>query len=114
MLNTHDILETIKMIREDHLDIRTVTMGISLLDCIDSNIDVACEKVIKKISMYAGDLVPTCEKIEKELGIPIINKRIAVTPIAMLAGACQTSDISKFADIADERSSGNGNGNHQQ
>ena len=97
MYNTHDILETIKMIEEEHLDIRTVTMGISLLDCIDSDIDKACEKVYRKITTCAAELVPVCRKIEKKYGIPIINKRIAVTPIAMLASACQTSKVVKFA-----------------
>ena len=97
MYNTHDILETIKMIEEEHLDIRTVTMGISLLDCIDSDIDKACEKVYRKITTCAAELVPVCQKIEKKYGIPIINKRIAVTPIAMLASACQTSKVVKFA-----------------
>lgn len=97
MYNTHDILETIKMIEEEHLDIRTVTMGISLLDCIDNDINKACEKVYRKITSCAADLIPVCEKIEKKYGIPIINKRISVTPIAMLASACQTSNIVKFA-----------------
>ena len=97
MYNTHDILETIKMIEEEHLDIRTVTMGISLLDCIDSDIDKACDKIYRKITTCAAELVPVCEKIEKKYGIPIINKRISVTPIAMLASACQTSNVVKFA-----------------
>ncbi len=98
MFDTHDILETITMIQDENLDIRTVTMGISLLDCIDSDIDAACGKVYDKIVRMASDLVPVCEAIEKEYGIPIINKRIAVTPIAMLAAACQTSRIVKFAE----------------
>ena len=97
MLNTKDILETISMIQDENLDIRTVTMGISLLDCIDSDIDKACDKVYDKIVRYAKDLVPVCEQIEKELGIPIINKRISVTPIAMIASACQSSNVVKFA-----------------
>lgn len=97
MLNVNDILETIKMIDHENLDIRTVTMGISLLDCIDSDIDRACEKVYDKIVRYACRLIPVCEDIEKEYGIPIINKRISVTPIAMLAAACQSSNIVKFA-----------------
>lgn len=97
MYNTRDILETITMIQDEHLDIRTVTMGISLLSCVDSNIDAACEKVYDKIVRMASKLVPVCEQIEKELGIPIINKRISVTPIAILAAACQTSNIVKFA-----------------
>ena len=85
------------MIDHENLDIRTVTMGISLLDCIDSDIDRACEKVYDKIVRYACRLIPVCEDIEKEYGIPIINKRISVTPIAMLAAACQSSNIVKFA-----------------
>ncbi len=97
MYNTHDILETIQMIEEEHLDIRTVTMGISLLDCIDENIDKACDKIYHKITACASELVPVCEKIEQKYGIPIINKRISVTPIAMIAAACQTSNIVKFA-----------------
>ncbi len=97
MLNVGDILETITMIEEDHLDIRTVTMGISLIECIDSDIEKACQKVYDKIVRCAGELVPVCEQIEKELGIPIINKRIAVTPIALLASACQGSNPVRFA-----------------
>ena len=97
MINIGDILETISMIDNENLDIRTVTMGISLLDCIDSDINKACDKVYDKICRYAKDLIPTCEQIEKEYGIPIINKRIAVTPIAILAAACQASNIVKFA-----------------
>ena len=97
MYTTKDILETIQMIKEEHLDIRTVTMGISLLDCIDQDIDKACQKVYNKITSMAAELIPVCEQIEKKYGIPIINKRISVTPIAMLASACQTSNIVKFA-----------------
>lgn len=97
MYNTHDILETIQMIEEEHLDIRTVTMGISLLDCIDSDIHRACDKIYDKITGLAAQLVPVCDTIEKKYGIPIIHKRISVTPIAMIAAACQTSDPVKFA-----------------
>ena len=75
------------MISEENLDIRTVTMGISLLDCADSDEDVACEKIYNKITTKAGRLVEVAEAIEKEYGIPIINKRISVTPIAMVAAA---------------------------
>ena len=101
MLETKDILETINMIDNEHLDVRTVTMGISLLDCIDSDIDKACDKVYDKICRYAHDLVPTAEGIEKEYGIPIINKRIAVTPIAMIGAACQNKNLIKFAHTLD-------------
>lgn len=85
MLNINDIMETISMISEENLDIRTITMGISLLDCADSDIKRSCDKVYDKITRLAGNLVKTGEDIEREYGIPIINKRISVTPIAMLA-----------------------------
>ncbi|WP_195376971.1 PFL family protein [Anaerotruncus rubiinfantis] len=87
MLNTSDVLETIRMIQDQNLDIRTITMGISLLDCADSNIDDACEKIYQKVTRCAKDLVKTGEALEMEYGIPIINKRISVTPIAMLLAA---------------------------
>ncbi len=86
MINTFDILETIKMIQDECLDIRTTTMGISLLDCADSDIDKSCDKVYEKICRKAEKLVSTGEEIEKQYGIPIINKRVSVTPIAILAG----------------------------
>lgn len=86
MINTYDILETIRMIQDECLDIRTTTMGISLLDCADANIDIACKKVYEKICRKAEKLVSVGEDIEKEYGIPIINKRVSVTPIAILAG----------------------------
>ena len=97
MFNAGDILETIRMIQYECLDIRTTTMGISLLDCIDPDINKACDKVYDKITRKAEKLVETGEKIEKEYGIPIINKRIAVTPIAMLAAACPKDSPVKFA-----------------
>ncbi len=97
MLNVYDILETIRMIQDECLDIRTITMGISLLDCIDTDIDKACEKVYNKIVDRAHNLVPVGQQIEKEYGIPIINKRISVTPIAMLSAACPNQNPVKFA-----------------
>ena len=97
MLNVYNILETIRMIQDECLDIRTITMGISLLDCIDTDIDKACEKVYDKIVNKAGRLVEVGQQIEKEYGIPIVNKRISVTPIAMLAAACPNGDTVKFA-----------------
>ncbi len=97
MINTKDILETIAMIQDEHLDIRTVTMGISLIDCVDSDIDKACQKVYDKIIKYAENLVSVCNDIEKQYGIPIINKRISVTPIALLASACPDENPVKFA-----------------
>ena len=96
MLNLNDILETINMIRQENLDIRTITMGISLLDCADSDIDVSCEKVYNKIVRCAGNLVKTGCDIEAEYGIPIINKRISVTPISMLV-AVSGGDPVKYA-----------------
>ncbi|MBE6875819.1 MAG: PFL family protein [Ruminococcus sp.] len=97
MLNTFNILETIRMIQDQCLDIRTITMGISLLDCIDPDIDKACSKVYDKITSKAQNLVKTGEQIEKEYGIPIVNKRISVTPIALLAAACPKENPVKFA-----------------
>lgn len=96
MLNAHDILETIQMIQDENLDIRTITMGISLLDCIDPDIDKACQKVYDKITRCAKNLVKVGEDIEKEYGIPIINKRISVTPIAIISAACDGDPV-KFA-----------------
>ncbi|MBE6827231.1 MAG: PFL family protein [Ruminococcaceae bacterium] len=87
MINTKDILETINMIQQENLDIRTITMGISLLDCADSSTDRACQRVYDKICRKAENLVSVGENIEKEYGIPIINKRISVTPVAMLLAA---------------------------
>ena len=102
MLETRDILETINMIDNENLDVRTITMGISLLDCIDDDIDKACDKVYDKICRSAKDLVKTGEDIEKEYGIPIINKRISVTPIGMVAAPCQSKKIVKFAYALDK------------
>lgn len=86
MYNKREIMETIQMIQEQNLDVRTITMGISLIDCMDTDIHKSCEKVYNKIYNYAKDLVKTGEAISKKYGIPIINKRVAVTPIAMLVG----------------------------
>lgn len=89
------------MIQEDHLDIRTITMGISLLDCCDSNIDISCEKIYDKIYRHTKDLVKTGESIEKKYGIPIVNKRISVTPVSMLAAA-SGGDPVKYAKTLDK------------
>lgn len=101
MINTHDILETINMIREENLDIRTITMGISLLDCADGDIEKSCRKVYDKICFKAQNLVKTGENIEKEYGIPIINKRISVTPVAMVSAA-SNGDPLKYAKALDK------------
>ncbi|MBQ8292806.1 MAG: PFL family protein [Bacilli bacterium] len=86
MYNNREIMETIKMIEEQNLDVRTITMGISLIDCMDTDIYKSCEKVYNKIYNHAKDLVKTGDFISKKYGIPIINKRVSVTPIAMLVG----------------------------
>ncbi len=101
MLNMSDIMETITMIQEENLDIRTITMGISLIDCADSDIDRSCEKVYNKIYSRAKDLVKTGEFIEKKYGIPIVNKRISVTPISMLVGV-SGGDPVKYAKALDK------------
>ncbi len=97
MLNARDILETITMIQDEHLDVRTITMGISLLDCCHSDVDTMCARVYDKITRYAKNLVSTGEQIEKEFGIPIINKRISVTPAAMILASCEDKDAVKLA-----------------
>jgi uncharacterized protein (UPF0210 family) len=85
MITQENILETIRMIHEECLDIRTITMEISLLDCADTDIDRSCEKIYKKITSRAGKLVETAQAISRQYGIPIINERVAVTPIALSA-----------------------------
>ena len=101
MINQKDILSTIQMIQQQHLDIRTVTMGISLLSCCDEDIDKACAKIYEKICTSAKDLVPVCRDIEVELGIPIVNKRISVTPVSLVAGACKETNYTKIARTLD-------------
>ena len=97
MINTKDILETIKMIEEEHLDIRTITMGISLRDLAADDINVLADKIYDKVTRRAEKLVATGEQIERELGIPIINKRISVTPIAMVGA---TSSANSYVPLA--------------
>lgn len=101
MVNFNDIMETITMIQEENLDIRTITMGISLLDCADSDIDRSCQKIYDKITTKAAKLVKVGESIEKKYGIPIVNKRISVTPIAMLV-ASSGGDPVKYAKTLDK------------
>ena len=101
MLNQKEILSTIEMIDQQHLDIRTITMGISLLSCCDPDPERACEKIYDKITRYAEKLVKTGEDIEREFGIPIVNKRISVTPMALVAGASETSSYVPFAVAMD-------------
>jgi uncharacterized protein (UPF0210 family) len=101
MLNTADILETISMIREENLDIRTITMGISLLDCATDDEDRLCDNIYDKITKTAEKLVVTGENIEKEYGIPIINKRVAVTPISLVGGNISPEGYLKVAKALD-------------
>ena len=103
MLNTKDILETIRMIDDENLDIRTITMGLSLLDCADADIDRATEKIYEKITRRAARLVSVGEEIERTYGIPIIHKRIAVTPIALLT-AVSGGDPVKYAKVLEKAS----------
>ena len=104
MINRFEILETNKMIREENLDVRTITIGISLLDCIDGDLDKLCQNIRNKILKKAGRLVEEAEKISAKYGIPIVNKRVSVTPIALVgASACKTSaDFVKIARTLDE------------
>ena len=93
MINIFEVHETNQMISQENLDVRTITMGISLLDCIDSDLDRLNEKIYERITTRAKDLVKTGEDIAREYGIPIVNKRISVTPIALVgASACRTTD----------------------
>jgi uncharacterized protein len=107
MLEMNEVFETNSMISNENLDVRTITMGISLLDCIDSDLDAMCEKIYNKITTCAKDLVRVGDEIGLEFGIPVINKRVSVTPIALIgASACKTSD--DFVKIAEtlERAAG--------
>ena len=93
MINISEVYETNQMIDHDNLDVRTITMGISLLDCVTDDVERLCENIYRKITTYAKDLVKTGEDIAREFGIPIVNKRISVTPIALVgASACRTTD----------------------
>ena len=97
MINTQDILETINMIREENLDIRTITMGISLWDCVSEDVDRFCDKIYDKITKRAEHLVTTGDDIEKMYGIPIVNKRVSVTPISLVGGAASPEGYLKIA-----------------
>ncbi len=102
MIHANEILQTIAMIDQQNLDIRTITMGISLRDCADPDIGACCGKIYDKITRLARDLVKTGEDIENEFGIPIVNKRISVTPIALVAESCATEDYAAIAKALDE------------
>ena len=101
MINRSEILQTIAMIDQQHLDIRTITMGISLLDCADTDITRSCAKVYDKICRLAGRLVRTGEDIEAEFGIPIVNKRVSVTPISLVAAGTGARSYVPYAQALD-------------
>ena len=103
MISRNEVIETNKMIEHENLDVRTITMGISLLDCCAAEVDVLCENIYNKILRYAGNLVATGEAIERDFGVPIVNKRVAVTPIALVGGcACKMpADFVKIAKTLD-------------
>ena len=103
MINIFEVSETNRMIEEENLDVRTITIGISLLDCIDTNIDNVCDNIYHKITKVAKNLVPTGKSIEKKYGIPIVNKRISVTPIGTIGASCAHSkdDFIKIAKTLD-------------
>ena len=101
LMNSGEILQTIQMINRQHLDVRTITMGISLLDCADAELDACCRKIYDKICRCAGNLVQTGCDIENEFGIPIVNKRISVTPISLVAAACAAESYAPLARTLD-------------
>ena len=101
MISRVEIQETNKMIAESNLDVRTITMGISLLDCADPDVDKFNEKIYKKITTYAKDLVKVGDDIARQYGIPVVNKRISVTPIAIAAAGCKTDSYVSIAKTLD-------------
>ncbi|MBQ8527033.1 MAG: PFL family protein [Lachnospiraceae bacterium] len=103
MISQYEVLETNEMIEKENLDVRTITIGISLLDCVDSDLENCKRKIYEKIRKTTDRLIETGNKIEKEYGIPIVNKRISVTPIALVGGACckTTSDFAQLAKVLD-------------
>ncbi len=103
MITINEVLETNKMVEEETLDVRTITMGINLLECADSNLEVCCSKIYDKITTLAQDLVSVGEDISREIGIPIVNKRVSITPISMVGGACcqSTKDYVRIAQTLD-------------
>lgn len=101
-MESRQILETIEMISEENLDIRTITMGVSLLDCIDADVHKATDKIYNKLMRSAQNLVKVAEDIQLEYGIPIVNKRISVTPIALIAAACPVENYVAFAKVLDK------------
>ena len=102
MINKQEVLQTIRMIQQEKLDIRTITMGISLRNCCHPDIKTACKQVYDRITTQAEKLAATAEAIELEYGIPIINKRISVTPIALVAEPTRTDNYLRFASTLEK------------
>lgn len=102
MLSVQEIMETVRMVQQENLDIRTITMGISLRDCAHSDPQVIGTRIYDKVTRLAADLVRTGEEIEREYGIPIVNKRISVTPISIVAESCETDDYVYFAEVLEK------------
>ena len=96
MINIYEVTETNQMISEENLDVRTITLGISLMDCIDSDLDKLNEKIYNKITTVAKDLVSTGQEIEREFGIPIVNKRISITPISFPSASNSSATSPNF------------------
>ena len=103
MITAPEVLEAQKMVEQDNLDVRTITMGISLLDCASSDLTETCDKIYKKITTIAKDLVKTGESISREIGVPIVHKRVSVTPVSLIGAACckTTDDYVKIARTLD-------------
>ena len=103
MINLSEVLETNKMVLEDNLDVRTITMGISLLDCADSSLKATCDKIYAKLTRLAKNLVKTGDEIGREIGVPIVNKRVSITPAAIVGSACcrKPGDFVKIAKTLD-------------
>ena len=103
MLRSDQILATVEMIQKENLDVRTVTMGISLLDCRGGDIEETCKRIHARIIDYAGHFVATCDAISKKYGIPVVNKRIAVTPIAFVGAGFFRDDFVRIAKTLDQQ-----------
>ena len=105
MLRSDQILATVEMIQKENLDVRTVTMGINLLDCRGGSIDETCNKIEQRIIGYAGDFVATCDLMSRKYGIPVVNKRISVTPIAFVGAGFKRQDFIRIAKTLDQAAS---------
>ena len=114
MLRSDQILATVEMIHKENLDVRTVTMGLNLLDCRGGGIDATCARVRDKIVTYAGNFVPTCDTMSRKYGIPVVNKRIAVTPMALVGAGFSREEFVRLAITLDEAATAVGVSLHQK